>query len=85
VNDDMPPTDAELEIQHRILMQRLMKPDDPAVLDWFSIASRLVESLTAISVRMAGSPDLTPADQEHIDRAAMAIRDFDMARRQNDF
>jgi hypothetical protein len=56
-----------------------MRRDAPGVFDWPAIANRLADELTAIVSRVADLPGRTAADEERIERAAAALRDFQAA------
>ena len=74
------PTQAEQEaVEKRIQLQRLMRRDMAGVFDWPAIATRLADELAAIVARVADLPGKTAADDERIERAGAALRDFQAA------
>ena len=82
--DPNEPTAAErASIDRRIGLLPIMRRDQPGVIDWPRIAARLAEALTATTARLSSDPTLTEGDLERIDRAGIALREFDAARSAN--
>ena len=65
-------TVAELIRFHRLV-------GDRTPIDWRYVADRLAEELTAIVRRFDGDPNLTDADQDRLARAAVALREHQLA------
>jgi hypothetical protein len=78
-NNQLPSKAEQEQLANRIHLQRLMRRDAPGVFDWPAIANRLADELTAIVARVADLPGRTAADDERIERAAAALRDFQAA------
>jgi len=66
-------TVAELIRFHRLVGDRTPIP-------WRYVADRLAEELTALVRRFDGDPNLTDADQDRLARAAVALREHQLAR-----
>ena len=65
-------TVAELIRFHRLV-------GDRTPIDWRYVADRLAEELTALVRRFDGDPNLTEADQDRLARAAVALREHQLA------
>jgi len=65
-------TIGELIRFHRLVGDRTPIP-------WRYVADRLAEELTAIVRRFDGDPNLTEADQDRLARAAVALREHQLA------
>ena len=52
---------------------------DRTPIDWRYVADRLAEELTAIVRRFDGDPNLTDADGDRLARAAVALREHQLA------
>jgi hypothetical protein len=65
-------TVAELIRFHRLV-------GDCTPIDWRYVAGRLAEELTALVRRFDGDPNLTDADQDRLARAAVALREHQLA------
>jgi hypothetical protein len=66
-------------IGEAIRLHRLIGDDTPLVIDWKWVADRLAEELTALVRRFDGDPNLTEADQDRLARAAVALREHQLA------
>ena len=66
-------------IGEAIRLHRLIGDDTPLVIDWKYVADRLAEELAAIVRRFDGDPTLTEADQDRLARAAVALREHQLA------
>jgi hypothetical protein len=65
-------TVAELIRFHRLV-------GDCTPIDWRYVAGRLAEELTAIVKRFDGDPNMTEADLDRLARAAVALREHQLA------
>jgi hypothetical protein len=65
-------TVAELIRFHRLV-------GDRTPIDWRYVADRLAEELTAIVRRFDGDPNMTEADLDRLARAAVALREHQLA------
>ena len=65
-------TVAELIRFHRLVGDRTR-------IDWRYVADRLAEELAALVRRFDGDPNLTDADQDRLARAAVALREHQLA------
>jgi hypothetical protein len=65
-------TVAELIRFHRLV-------GEPTPIPWRYLADRLAEELAAIVKRFDGDPNLTEADQDRLARAAVALREHQLA------
>ncbi len=65
-------TVAELIRFHRLV-------GEPTPIPWRYVADRLAEELTALVRRFDGDPNLTEADQDRLARAAVALREHQLA------
>ncbi len=52
---------------------------EPTPIPWRYVAGRLAEELTALVRRFDGDPNLTDADQDRLARAAVALREHQLA------
>ena len=66
-------------IGEAIRLHRLIGDDTSLVIDWRYVADRLAEELTALVRRFDGDPNLTEADQDRLARAAVALREHQLA------
>lgn len=69
-------TDHDPSIFDAIRFHRLTGDDGPADLDWRQVAGVLAEQLDAMAMRLAGAPGTTPADEERVARAAVALKQY---------
>ena len=66
-------------IGEAIRLHRLIGDDTPLAVDWRYVADRLAEELAAIAKRFDGDPHLTEADHDRLARAAVALREHQLA------
>ncbi len=52
---------------------------DATPIDWRYVADRVAEELAALVRRFDGDPNLTEADQDRLARAAVALREHQLA------
>ena len=52
---------------------------EPTPIPWRYVADRLAEELAALVRRFDGDPNLTDADQDRLARAAVALREHQLA------
>ena len=79
------PSAAEREqIDRRKRLVHLGYRDAPGVLDWPTLARRLVDELSAMADRLADDPQATTADIERLERARAVVADFKAADNEGD-
>lgn len=71
--------DRERSVVDEIHFHRLTGDDGAAAIDWRYVAAILAVELDALTLRFSGAPGTTPADEERVARAAVALRQYRLA------
>lgn len=71
-------------VHDQIRFHRLTGDDGVADLDWRYVAAVLAEQVDYLAMRLSGSPGTSPADEERIARAAVALKQYRAACAEHD-
>ncbi len=63
-------------ILDEIRFHRLTGEDGTAPIDWRYVAAILADELDALTLRLNGAPGITPADEERVARAGVALKQY---------